>query len=426
MVHGEALLHALWRELFHLQEELFTIEGKRVEVLDLGHHNGDAGPDFQGVQLKIDGVRWVGDVEMHLRTSDWNLHGHHTDPKYNAVVLHVVAVHDAEVQTCDGRTLTTVVFPHLQIYEKYQDEIEQAQGIPPCGERLVHVEPVLQKAWKDKLLTERLAQRAAKIDADRVASGMDWEEAFYRSLARTLGLTVNQEAMYALAAATPLKALYKVRDERRLVEAILHGQSGLLPLDAAGDEYTQGLSEEYDYQRARFGLTPLDSSEWKFLRLRPSGFPSIRVSQLAGLITEHDHLFSQVVEAKKVHELLGLFTASAEHYWDSHYRFGESVGRSQPKRLGRSMQELLLLNSALPFRYAYALCQQNQEAIATTLSLYTKLGAEKNQIIEGFRASGVTVENAAESQALLQLYKLYCRSGRCHLCPAWRGVLTKN
>lgn len=419
-MHGEALLHALWSELFHLQEELFTIEGKRVEVLALGRHNCDAGPDFQGVQLEIDGVRWVGDVEMHLRTSDWNLHGHHTDPKYNAVVLHVVAVHDAEVQTCDGRTLTTVVFPHLQIYEKYQAEIEQAQGIPPCGERLAHVEPALQKAWKDKLLTERLDERAVRIGADRAASTMDWEEAFYRSLARTLGLTVNQEAMYDLAVATPLKALYKVRDDRAIVEAILHGQSGLLPLDGAGDDYSQRLCDEYAYQGARFGLTPLYPSVWKFLRLRPSGFPSIRVSQLAGLLTGHDHLFSQVVEAKSVQELLALFAASAEHYWDSHYRFGDPVGRSQTKRLGRSMQELLLLNSALPFRYAYALCQQNHEAIATTLALYTKLAAEKNQIIESFRASGVTAENAGESQALLQLHKAYCAAGRCYLCPAWR------
>ena len=310
MEHCEKLLHTLWEVLPQLNEPLYTTEGKPIRLLNVGRYNGDAGPDFLDVRLAIGDVLWVGAVEMHWRASEWDLHGHQTDPRYNAVILHVVAEQDVEVQTSDGRPLVTLLFPHVSLYEKYLERILATDGVPPCGTRFAHVTPFQQKAWLEQLLRERLEARAQIINAERADAPMDWEEAFYRSLARTLGLAVNSEAMHDLALATPLKCLYKVRDERQIVEAILQGQSGLLPHDDA-DAYTQAVAEEYAYQASRFTLTPMTAGQWKFLRLRPTAFPSIRISQLAGLVAGHDHLFSQVIAARSLKELKALFRVAA-------------------------------------------------------------------------------------------------------------------
>lgn len=420
MEHCEKLLHALWEVLPQLNEPLYTTEGKPIRLLSVGRYNGDAGPDFLDVRLAIGDVLWVGAVEMHWRASEWDLHGHQTDPRYNAVILHVVAEQDVEVQTSDGRPLVTLLFPHVSLYEKYLERILATDGMPPCGTRFAHVAPFQQKAWLEQLLRERLEARAQIINAERADAPMDWEEAFYRSLARTLGLAVNSEAMHDLALATPLKCLYKVRDERQIVEAILQGQSGLLPHNDA-DDYTQAVAEEYAYQASRFTLTPMTAEQWKFLRLRPTAFPSIRISQLAGLVAGHDHLFSQVIAARSLKELKALFRVAAAPYWSTHYRFSSLAPQAQEKHLGRGMQELLLLNSALPFRYAYALSQQDTQRREEVLAFYVAMGAEENQIIAGFRASGVSCGDAATSQALLQLYKCYCREKRCYCCPAWRS-----
>ena len=415
----EKLLYTLWETLPQCDEALFTTEGKPIKLLEVGHYNGDAGPDFLDARLEIDGVCWAGAVEMHWRASEWVSHGHHHDTRYNAVILHVVAEQDAEVQTSDGRVVPTLLCHNVSLYADYLTSLAASKTTPPCDDRLASVPPVPQKAWLARLLTERLEERAARINAERLSAPLDWEEAFYRSLARTLGLKVNSEAMYDLALATPLKCLYKVRDDRQLVEAILQGQSGLLPNTPADDD-TQTIAQAYNYQASRFTLKPLESSAWQLLRLRPTGFPSIRISQLAALIAEHDHLFSQVISARTIKELRAIFSVAASPYWTTHYRFCGTPTRAQTKHLGKEMQQLLLLNTALPFRYAYALSRQDAAQRDETLALYATIPAEENQIIAAFRASGVTCDNAATSQALLQLHKRYCSPKRCYGCPAWR------
>ena len=418
----EILLCKLWQDQNILkEEELRTVSGVSIRVLHPGVYHQHAGPDFSGAKLEIDGVLFCGDVEMHIRASDWLRHHHDRDSAYNAVILHVVADYDCEVCTQSGRPLATLIFPHLELYERYQDQFQMA-SIPPCDYRLASLPDEVRLQWYSQLLLARLTLRADFIDEARAHCELDWEEAFYRSMARSLGLQINGDPMQQLASQTPLKYLYKVRDARDVLEAILHGQSGLLPDVAAGattDEYSQQLATEYAYHAQRFSLTPLVRSYWKFLRLRPTSFPSIRISQLSGLLAQGEHLFSQVIEASSLRDLYALFRVSAHPYWDSHYKFAQSSKSNSPKQLGKTTLQVLLLNSALPFRFAFARAQGDENLREETLQFYQEALADDNAIIRSFVEHGVACRNAYESQALLELYKNYCERGRCYLCPAW-------
>jgi len=418
-MEGEEFLHALWAQLPYLHETLTTTEGNTVEVLSQGRYNHDAGPDFLNAQIVIDGIRWGGDVEIHQHASDWHLHGHDTDPAYNAVILHVVATHDADALTSQGRKLTTVVFPHLTLYQQHQEALSTSLIKPPCGHRLAKLPAIDRACWLARLLVERLEARTTHIQNERKKCTLDWEEAFYRSIARSLGQKINSDPMERLAAHTPLKELYKVSDSRQALEAILQGQSGLLEQVEIPDDYTLELRAEYAYHAAKYKLSYPSSLGWKFFRLRPSSFPSIRISQLASLLQHGKQLLARVLEAKNYAELVSIFQISAAPYWDTHYRFSQPSKTTQRKVLGQSGVQTVLLNSALPFRFAYAHSQGEEELLAQTLQMYETVSPDDNAIIRNFVAMGTTCSNAAESQALLELEKSYCARRRCYLCPAW-------
>lgn len=422
-MEGEEFLHALWQQLPYLNETLTTTDGSVVEVLALGRYNRDAGPDFLNAQIIFDGIHWAGDVEIHLRASDWHIHGHDTDPAYNAVILHVVASYDAEAVTAQGRTLPTVVFPHLALYCQHQEALRASPTKPPCGKRLSLLPTIDLEGWLTRLLVERLEARTALICNERKKCELDWEEAFYRSVARSLGQKVNSDPMERLAICTPLKFLYKVCDSRFALEAILQGQSGLLSSIETPDDYTLALQTEYAYHAAKYKLEIPSALGWKFFRLRPYSFPSIRISQLASFLQLGKHLLSRVLEAQNYTELVAVFQISATEYWDSHYRFSQLTKATQPKVLGKNGIHTVLLNSALPFRFAYAHIQGDTELVAKTLQMYEGAAPDDNAIVRAFVEMGVSCQNAAQSQALLQLQKNYCEPNRCYLCPAWRICL---
>jgi hypothetical protein len=420
----EEFLHALWLQLPALQEGLYTTTGERVSVLNTGTYNHNAGPDFLNAHVEIEGVHWAGDVEMHIHSSDWYLHNHDSDPAYDAVILHVVAENDRPiVRTHSQRILTTVVFPHLDIYERYQATLCQNTNLPRCDSRLAKLTTSEQNIWFKQLLTERLESRAQQIEQDRTACELDWEEAFYRSMARSLGLKVNAEPMHRLARSIPFKNLYKVRDSRFAIEAILHGQSGLLQLVPKNecDDYTLELLDEYNYHATKFKLAPLGELGWKFLRLRPTVFPSIRISQLAGLLVQKEHLLSSLLESETLGEIEQILAVDADFYWNSHYKFSQTSRNTQTKKLGKTSLQTLLLNSVLPFRYAYSKSLGNEQCITSTLTLYHKLPPEQNSIIRNYSDAGLHIDSAATSQAILELHKNYCLRNRCYLCPAWRA-----
>ncbi len=427
----ESLLHELWRLLPRLASSLATTRGEDLIVHSPGVHNHDAGPDFLNASVSIGGLRWYGHVELHVQASDWHRHGHGQDPQYRSVILHVVAHDDAEVLSQRGQPIPTLVLPKLERLLALYDELHQQAQTPACGNTLSTLAPIVLEGWTSRLLVERLEAKTAPITDEVATCELGWEEAFYRSLARSLGQTVNAEAMESLARATPLKLLLKLRGQLHAVEAVLFGQSGLLgegPTEEgeadSGDAYVQGLVREYAFQASKHQLTPLGPELWRYLRLRPASFPTVRIAQLAALLTQWEHVFSLVVQAKDLREIERLFgDVSTSAYWDMHYRFGTPAKRRTSKTVGKDRIRLIIINTVIPFRFAYARSMDEPELQESTLEMLSALPPEDNRVVRQFEAQGLVAHDAAKTQALLELHKRYCGPRLCHLCPAGQELL---
>lgn len=424
----EEMLHALWKQLHRLPGQLVTTEGLPVEIVHPGQHNHDAGPDFRNAILRIGDIVWAGDVEMHVQASDWNRHGHQTDPAYNAVVLHVVAIHDGEAIRQNGQPVSTLIIPDLEVLSSRYDALLHSQIQPQCGHALAQLEPYVRESWLTRLAFTRFEQKTQRIMLDVDECPLGWEEAFYRAVARSLGLRVNAEPMHALTCATPLKAIYKLRDTPASVEALLFGQAGMLPTDPANaaDDYTAELAREYAYQAAKFHLIPPVAITWNHLRLRPSAFPALRIAQLTSLLCSQTHLFSQAMTLSRVDQLIDLFRAQASTYWDAHYRLGDQGHQPKPKRLGAEAARIIILNAVVPFRFAYARARGDLDQQELTIALLEQMPPEANAIVNAFANAGLPVPHALHSQALIQLHREYCEPHRCYYCPAGFDVLTAD
>lgn len=426
-IPSEDVLQALWGQLHRLGVRLVTTAGERVEILNPGYSNHDAGPDFRQATLKIGQLTWVGDVEIHARASDWYRHGHQDDAAYNTVILHVVAQADADAVRANGQPIATMEFPDLPRLLEILDALRTSLELPRCGTALADLNPYLREQLLTRTVTSRLQEKSQAILQEVAEAELGWEEAFYRQVARSLGLRINADPMHHLACNTPLKCLYKLKDELPTLEAILFGQAGMLADSLLGDEaYVQELRREYTYQQHRFSLHPISLGEWKYLRLRPPSFPEVRIAQLAALLGQGANHFSRAMEAKGSAELQRLFGVQASRYWDTHYRLRGAEAKRGVKTVGASTIQVLMLNAVVPFRFAYAMAQGDTYTQASTLELLASLPPEENSVVARFRKKGTPVENALHTQALVHLNRTLCEPSRCHLCPAGFQVLTAS
>lgn len=413
----ELLLHKLWPHLQRFYPNLTTTDGRPIEIINPGIHNQDAGPDFLNASIRIGGIIWNGDVEIHIRASDWVRHHHQTDPAYNTVILHAVAIDDAQVHTTKGDTLITLQFPDVEQLTSRYSALSESPGIPRCGKAIGALEPVTLTAWLSRLLFERLNEKNSAIFADVAQCELSWEESFYRAVARALGLKVNALPMQTLAESVPLKVLYKSRSSLTTLEAILLGQSGLLADSTASDPYIDALRLEHGYQAKKNQLTPMNPELWRFMRIRPSAFPTIRISQLAGLLYSTQHLFSKVLAATSYHALQQLFVAQASPYWETHHRPAVLTKSSATKMLGSTTIRAIILNAALPYRFAYATQRADQALLESTMALLEETPPEDNTIVRAFANAGIQPKSALETQAVIQLRKKYCQPRLCYACP---------
>ena len=417
---SESILHFVWQfRLFALQD-LKTTDGQPVEVIDVGKLNTDAGPDFFNAKLKIDDTLWAGNIEIHNLSSDWIRHRHETDKAYDNVILHVVNKADTTVFRTNGEPipqLELIVPEH--IWQNYNELLAAKKWIP-CQDKIGTVAAVLMSSWKNALLVERLQRKASSIETLLAQSNNHWEEAFYISLARSFGFGTNSQAFEQTAKSLPLSVLAKHKDNLFQLEALLLGQAGFLE-ETARDEYQESLQREYRFLRTKYRLSPIDSSQWKLLRLRPDNFPLIRLAQFASLTHRSSKLFSKILEAGNMKVLRELFVTDVSEYWKNHYLFGEESPVSK-KRLGKASVDVLIINTVVPFLFTYA--GQKGEDTEPALNLLEELPAEKNAIIDKWIQLGIPCENAFDSQALLQLKKNYCEEKKCLRCRVGHKVLS--
>ena len=416
----ESILHYIWQFRLFPVQDLKTTDGQTVEIIDPGKPNTDAGPDFFNAKIKIDNTLWAGNIEIHSLSSDWVRHHHTTDKAYDNVILHVVNKADANVFRTNGDSvaqLELAVPDHIRI--NYDELLREKKWIP-CADKIHQVPLFLVNDWKNSLLVERLEQKTEMIETLLSQSNNHWEEAFYVSMARSFGFGTNSEAFERLARSLPMSILAKHKDNIFQLEAMLFGQAGLLD-NTVNDEYQLNLQKEYRFLQSKYQLKPIESSEWKLLRLRPDNFPHVRLSQFAALIHRSTKLFSKIIESDNLQVMRGLFICEVSDYWKKHFLFGKESSVSG-KRLGSKSVDILLINTVVPFLFAYFKKKNSDNDIA--LKLLELIPAEKNVIIRKWMELGIGAFSAFDSQALLQLKKKYCDEKKCLRCRIGHKVLS--
>lgn len=416
----EEFLYYLWENRL-LSHQLLTTSGLPVEIVNPGCRNLNSGPDYLEAKIRIDGQLWAGHVEIHVKTSDWNRHGHQHDSAYNNVVLHVVYENDTTVNGIPVLVLKGHFDASLQY--RYEKILASRQWIA-CERHLSEVQPFSVNVWLERMAIERLQEKAKKAEKILSASHFDWENTLYRLILRYFGMKVNNEAFETLASLLPFKTLMKHADQPTQLEAMLLGCAGLLEIESAED-YPLLLQREFDAMRSKFNLLTMPVERWKFMRMRPVNFPTVRLAQLAQMIHRNGCLFSKVKEAENVKDVKALFDVSASAYWDTHFRFSVT-GPSKPKHLGEGTADVLIINAVIPLLFCHGRFHKDQSYCEKALRFLEETSAEDNTIVRHFASIGITARNAMQSQAILYLYHHYCRQKQCLKCSIGNILLQSN
>lgn len=410
----EQLLHYVWKHKIFPLKELKTTTGQQVEVIDTGLANTDAGPDFFNAKLKLDGVLWIGNIEIHERSSDWFKHGHHADAGYNSVILHIASEIDTEISRSNGERIPQIQLICPEAVRTNYKELLETDSYPPCYRIIPSLPPFTAHSWMTALQMERFEQKATLLNERLKRCQGNWEDAFFITLARNFGFGLNGDAFETWAHRLPFRAVDKHRNDLFQIEAIFFGQAGILE-DSDGDGYYLRLKKEYTYLQHKFGLIPMDASLWRFLRLRPANFPHIRIAQLACLYHRAYGLLSRIMETETLQGVRDILKGGTSEYWLTHYTFGGS-SPSRPKTLSNTSLDLLIINTVVTFLYAYGLHKGNRVLCARAGSFLEELKAENNYITRMWEQCGMKASNTADSQALIQLKKEYCDKKKCLYC----------
>lgn len=423
---NEAFLQYVWRHKLLQGGEFMSTDGHTLRIVRQGELNNDAGPDFFNARVAIDGVEWVGNIEVHVRTSDWNAHHHSQDKAYNNIVLHVVYEHDTDILLQNGKrpvTLELKSYIDPKLIERY-DSLMQADDDIPCADRLGEMPGFILDGWLDRLTAERIESKAEVVRRLLGESHGGWEQTCYWLLARYFGGRVNALAFELLAKATDQRLLARWKDDPQRLEALLMGQAGLLE-GYFEDDYPRQLQADYEAIRTGAGLRPIDAYLWKFYRIRPSSFPTIRISQFANLVATSSNLFSTLLDMTDAAQIATLFNQPAAEYWCSHYRF-DQPSPSHPKAVGRAQAEMLVINAWVPLLFVYGTVHGQQQYKDQAIDLLQQLKAENNNIIRRWKSIGIAADTAARSQALLQLHNSYCLNHRCLDCTIGYNLIKRR
>lgn len=412
----EHLYHYLWKT--GIRGSTFRdVDGSDIEVIDPGIHNHDSGPDFFNSKLKINGVEWIGNVEIHIKASDWFRHGHDNDPAYKNVILHVVGVSDKRIPGPDGGPLPQVELSLSEGLVKTYHSLSGEKSGLKCSPHLKTLPEINKTDWLESLSVERLHQKATHVKDIHESTDGDWEQTCFILLARGLGFGLNGDPFEMLAKSIPLRILHHHSDDPFQLDALLFGQAGML--DATMymfDEYYQGLCREYYFLARKYSLKPLRAGLWKYSRTRPQNFPHRRIAFLSNACNGGFSLFSSLQDAiKDSDKLIDLFDMEAQGYWRNHFSFDTETG-GVPTELSRSSRILLAINVGIPLLYAYAGATGNYDLGEKVQSLLQDLPPENNSLVRPWIEQGFEVKDASRSQALIHLKKEYCDKNKCIYC----------
>ncbi len=417
----EDFLHYIWKNKLFDAEKMLTRTGQAIEVIHPGIHNLDSGPDFFNARIKIGNKIWAGNVEIHVKASDWLRHGHIDDQAYDNVILQVVYQNDAEITQASGKKIHNIELSFDPEYYAGYCQLMSSKRWIPCEDFVTSVDDLTITHWRDNLMVERLERKSNEVIEKLKIHDFNWEEVFYHRVARNFGFKINAEPFELLAKSLPLRYLGKHKDHLHQIEAMLFGQAGLLDKQIE-DEYYQQLKKEYSFLQQKFQLSPLDAHLWKFMRLRPPNFPTIRIAQFSQLVHQSSGLFSKIIETPTIDALASFFDIKASAYWDTHYVFGKE-SRKRIKKLGTTAFHTIVINTIVPFLFVYGKYTNKEKLKDRAFDFLTALPPEKNSIIDKWQELNVKIDSAFDSQAHLQLTKEYCKHGKCLQCKIGHHII---
>ena len=411
----ESFLHFVWKYRLY-SKEIKTSGNQRVIVSHPGQHNKDSGPDFFDARLTIGSTRWAGNVEIHVHSSDWSLHGHQNDPAYDGIILHVVYIDDEPLKDRQANVIPCLELCNYldeKLFFRYQAILDSQNKIP-CSKLLQHAPAITIASWLERMLISRMENKCDAISALMKYNKGDYEESFYQWMARSFGFKTNSQPFEMLARSLPRKILLHHSFSPLQIEALVFGQAGLLDT-IVNDSYPKLLQSEYFFLKNKFQLKSLSPALWKFMRLRPFNFPTIRLAQWAALMSKNRVSLSDFIVIESVEGFYSLLEIEPDAYWDNHFQF-DKIAPFQKKTLGRASSDLIIINTLIPFLFYYAVQRGMQHNAPESLELMRKLPAEQNNVISLWEKSGIHAENAGDSQALMELYNRYCSLKKCLDC----------
>jgi Protein of unknown function (DUF2851) len=422
----EDFLHYIWKHKKFDVLNLKTTSGEVVNLVSVGRDNLNSGPDFFNAQLEIEDQLWAGNVEIHVKSSDWFVHHHEVDKAYDNVILHVVWEHDTEVFRKDNTQIPTLELKNRvpqEVLQNYKRLFSKTQQWINCENDFAQVDDFLLNNWLERLYFERLERKSDEIEILLKQSANNWEAVLFKLLAKNFGLKVNGDAFYSLPNSFEFSVLRKNQSKPLSLEALFFGQFGVLENDEQ-EQYFLELQSEYKFLKQKFKLSQQGVIPLQFFRLRPPNFPTIRLSQLANLYHKEHGLFSKVVNVTTLKEFYQLFSVATSAFWETHYTFNKA-SKKTTKKVTKAFVNLLLINTIIPLKFSYAKHQGNILNDEIVL-LVQQLTPEKNSIINKFNLLKKISTSALHSQALLQLKNEYCNKNKCLQCAVGNSIISSS
>jgi len=420
----EDFLHYLWKHKKVNVSNLKTTANEDIAIINVGEHNYNTGPDFFNARLKIGNQLWAGNVEIHVKSSDWFLHNHEIDSNYDNVILHVVWEHDIEVFRRDNSKIETLELKQYiaeSSLAKYEKLFGSTKKWINCEQGFNILDTFKMNNWLERLFFERLERKSKDIETVLKASTNNWEAVLFKLMAKNFGLKVNGESFYSIADSFCFSIVRKQQSKLLSLEALLYGQAKALEMELE-DPYIIELQKEYSFLKQKFKLSNTNVVPLQYFRLRPINFPTIRLSQLANLYHLHHNLFSKIIEAKTLEEFYKLFSVETSPFWKTHYTF-EKNSKTTTKRLAKSFIDLLIINTIIPLKFSYAK-YQGKSAEDDVLNIMEQIASENNSIVNRFNTLKSVSKSALQSQGLIQLKTEYCNKNKCLQCAIGNELLT--
>ncbi len=421
---NEDFLHFIWKYQLFNKTELFAVSGEGFTVIHPGIHNTHAGPDFFNAKIKIGETLWAGNVEVHIKTSDFIKHKHITDKNYDNLILHVVYENDLSDLNLNYPLFEIKSFVSENVIAIYHQFLTANTWVP-CENNLKQVSEINYSSWIQRLAIERMERKSKETEQLLLQFNNDWEQVFFIQLSKAFGFKVNAVPFELWAKSLPYQLLLKHRNSSLQIEALVFGQAGFLEEDFLNDNYYDSLKTEYNFLRVKYSLKPIDKHLWKFLRLRPRNFPTIRLAQFAEITKKQNNLFSSLIDATSTEEIQHIFKVNASEYWQTHFLFAQA-SEFLNKPLGKKSSEMLIINAVVPVLFAYSNYTSKEELKEKALATLEKLNPEKNTIIENWIQLGVKPQSATDTQGLLELKNEYCSQKKCLNCSIGNLILSKQ